>query len=67
MEWLNNFAQDHAWVGLTISIVIAAHTGLKALRDAIDTTPQTDDNWFERIVTILGKVSGYLVGSRAKK
>ena len=67
IENLNNFAQQHAWVGLTIAFIIAAHTGMKALRDAIDTTPQTDDNWFERTVTILGKVSGYLIGFRAKK
>lgn len=67
IELLNNFAQQHAWIGLTIAIIIAVHTGLKALRDAIDTTPQTDDNWFERTVTIMGKVTSYLAGFRAKK
>lgn len=67
IDVLNNFAQQHAWVGLTIAIIIALHTGLKALRDAIDTTPQTDDNWFERTVTIMGKVTSYLAGFRAKK
>ena len=67
IDYLNNFAQQHAWLGLTIAIVIAAHTGLKALRDAIDNTPQTDDNWFERAVTIMGKITGYLAGFRAKK
>lgn len=67
IDVLNNFAQQHAWIGLTIAIIIAVHTGLKALRDAIDTTPQTDDNWFERTVTIMGKVTSYLAGFRAKK
>lgn len=67
IEVLNNFAQDHAWIGMTVAIFIAIHTGLKALRDAIDTTPQSDDNWFERIVTILGKITSYFAGFRAKK
>ena len=67
IDYINNFAQQHAWIGLTIAIIIALHTGLKALRDAIDTTPQTDDNWFERTVTIMGKVTSYLAGFRAKK
>lgn len=67
MEWLNTFAQDHAWVGLVIASVLALHTGLKALRDAIDTTPESDDNLFEKTVTIMGKVTKYLVGFRAKK
>ena len=67
IEYINNFAQQHAWIGLAIAIIIALHTGLKALRDAIDSTPQTDDNWFERTVTIMGKVTGYLAGFRAKK
>ena len=67
MDFINNFAQQHAWVGIAIASIIAVHTGLKALRDAIDTTPQTDDNWFERSITILGKIAGYLAGIRAKK
>ena len=67
IDVLNNFAQQHAWIGLTIASIIAVHTGLKALRDAIDTTPHTDDNWFERTVTIMGKVTSYLAGFRAKK
>lgn len=66
-DWLNNFATSHAWVGLVVSIIIALHTGLKALRDAIDSTPETDDNWFEKAITILGKIAGYIVGIRPKK
>ena len=39
----------------------------KRFAGGIDTTPHTDDNWFERLVTIMGKVTGYLAGFRAKK
>lgn len=67
VDWLNNFAQENAWVGLTIAAILALHTGLKALRDAIDATPETDDNWFEKAVTIMGKAAKYLAGFRAKK
>lgn len=67
VEWLNKFAQDNAWLGLAIASIIALHTGLKALRDAIDTTPETDDNGFEKFVTIMGKAAKYLAGYRAKK
>ena len=39
----------------------------KAIRDAIDTTPGTDDNWFERACTIMGKLGAALItGQRAK-
>ena len=41
-------------------VVILLNNFLKGLRDAIDTTPDTDDNAFERFVTIVGKVLGYL-------
>lgn len=63
---LNNFILEHAWLGAVIVILIAVHTILKAVRDAIDKTPATDDNAFERIVTIMGKVASYLAGFRAK-
>lgn len=67
IDWLNLFAIEHAWVGLTIAVLVALHTGLKAYRDAVDTTPETDDNWFEKAVTIMGKIVGYLGGIRSKK
>lgn len=63
---LNAFVLQHAWVGAAIIIVIAVHTILKAVRDAIDKTPETDDNKFERFVTIMGKVAKYLAGIRSK-
>lgn len=38
---------------------------MKNTRDAIDRTPLIDDNWFERIVTIIGKIVAALtVGKR---
>jgi len=67
IDIINNFALQHAWIGFGIAVIIALHTGLKAFRDAIDTTPDTDDNWFERSMTIFGKVVAYLAGFRAKK
>lgn len=52
------------WASILI-IAIALHTFLKAVRDAIDKTPATDDNWFERLVTIIGKMLNYFTGKRA--
>lgn len=52
------------WVTVTV-IALAVHTFLKAIRDAIDKTPETDDNWFEKLVTLIGKIVGYLGGKRA--
>ena len=43
MDWLNNFALQHAWVTIVIAAILAVHTGLKAYRDAVDTTPESDD------------------------
>lgn len=63
---INAFISQHAWVLAAITILIAVHTILKAVRDAIDKTPATDDNAFERIVTIMGKIAAYLAGFRAK-
>ena len=60
MEWL-----QENWVQVGV-IALAAHTLLKGIRDAIDKTPQTDDNFFEKAVTLIGKVAGYLFGSRSK-
>lgn len=58
MDWL----QAH-WVQIGV-IALAIHTALKGVRDALDKTPETDDNLFEKIVSIIGKVVGYLFGSR---
>lgn len=63
---LNEMIANNIWIVAGITIFIALHTILKAIRDAIDKTPATDDNAFERIVTIIGKVASYLMGFRAK-
>ena len=47
------------WVAV-IAVVLAFHTFLKAVRDAIDKTPETDDSLFEKFVTIVGKVVKYI-------
>ncbi len=53
------------WLSIGV-IILAVNTCLKAIRDALDKTPATDDNWFEKLVTILGKASAYIVlGKRA--
>ena len=59
MEWI-----QANWVQIGV-VALALHTFLKALRDALDKTPETDDNAFEKIVTILGKFISYLFGKRA--
>lgn len=37
-------------------VMIAFSVFMKNLRDAIDKTPDTDDNVFEKLVSIIGKV-----------
>lgn len=63
---LNDFATQHPWVGITIGIYLVVVKAVVGVRDAIDKTPATDDNWFEKLATILGKTIGYLVGFRPK-
>lgn len=65
-DQINNLVLQHAWLGALILGFLCVHTGLKAWRDATDKTPETDDNWFERTVTIMGKIAKYLGGIRAK-
>lgn len=48
-------------------VAIALNTFLKALRDAIDKTPETDDNMLERIWSIVTKALGYLVLAKRPK
>jgi hypothetical protein len=47
------------WVGI-IAVFLALHKILVSIRDILDKTPQTDDNWFEKFVTVVGKLVGYL-------
>ena len=65
MESLIQWVQNN-WPAI-IAIYLAFHKVLVAIRDAIDKTPATDDNWFEKTVTVIGKISGYLItGIRPK-
>ena len=48
------------WVGV-IAVYLAVHKFLVSVRDVLDKTPATDDNFFEKAVTIMGKLAGYLV------
>jgi len=60
-----DFVKDN-WVGIGV-IYVAFVQLLKAIRDAIDKTPSTDDNCFERLVTILGKVGASLLTGKTPK
>jgi hypothetical protein len=48
------------WVGI-IAVYLAVHKFLVSVRDVLDKTPATDDNLFEKAVTVMGKLAGYLV------
>lgn len=47
------------WVGI-IAVFLGLHKVLVTIRDILDKTPETDDNWFEKMVTMIGKLLGYL-------
>ena len=65
MEQLISWFQNN-WVGI-IAVYLALHKFLVAVRDSIDKTPGSDDNWFEKMVTVMGKLGGYLItGQRPK-
>lgn len=66
IEALNSFALSHPWVGVVIVCLLGVSQIIKGVRDAIDKTPASDDNAFERIATIVAKASAYLVGFRPK-
>ena len=64
MQDLINLVKDN-WVAITV-VFLAFQTFLKAVRDAIDKTPETDNNLFEKFCTLIGKIGGYLfTGKRA--
>lgn len=64
IDLLNQFAIKHPWIPLVLAIYLAAVKFLQGIRDSIDKTPAEDNNFFERLVTILGKTIGYLGGVR---
>ena len=48
-------------------VMIVIQNLVKGLRDALDNTPETDDNALEKFCTIFNKVIAYFIGFRAKK
>lgn len=59
------FFAEH-WEKIALGLLIAQNV-IKGVRDALDSTPETDDNKWEKLATVASKVLGYLVGFRAKK
>lgn len=68
MEWIQNvvnWVHDN-WVGI-IAVWLAIIKVVTTIRDILDKSPQTDDNWFEKICTLLGKLANSLIkGERPK-
>jgi hypothetical protein len=51
------------WIGI-IAVYLATHKFAVAVRDVLDKTPDTDDNLFEKAVTIMGKLASYLITAK---
>ena len=66
MENVLEFLKHIDWEKAII-ILLLVQNFVKGLRDALDTTPNTDDNAIERVATVFQKVVGYLVGFRPVK
>lgn len=49
------FLQNH-WVEISV-VYLLTYSFLKGIRDAFDKTPLTDDNWYERLVSAMGKAA----------
>lgn len=60
-----NFIKEN-WIQITV-VYLAFAKFITALRDVLDKTPQTDDNLFEKLCTIVNKLGAYLLtGQRPK-
>lgn len=66
IDFINTLAVKYPWLSLTIVIYLLVVKLIVGVRDAIDKTPTSDDNFFEKAATILGKTIGYLAGFRPK-
>lgn len=62
MEWFNSINWVQVGVGYVLSIQI-----MKAVRDVLDATPQTDDNAWERACTIITKLGEVLLTGKRPK
>ena len=52
------------WVQIVAGYLLFVKV-MTTLRDAIDKTPESDDSWFERACTIMGKLgASLLIGKR---
>lgn len=59
------FIQEH-WAEILVVVLVIQNVA-KGIRDAIDTTPETDDNVFERVLTIINKVTSYVLMAKRSK
>ena len=55
IEWI-----QQNWVQIVAGYLLFVKV-MTTLRDAIDKTPASDDNWFERACTIITKLTAALV------
>jgi hypothetical protein len=67
-EILDLFGSQYVQMFTTISTVyLLFYVFVKGLRDVLDKTPETDDNAFEKFVTLLGKLAKlFTLGQRPK-
>ncbi len=63
---ISGFAAKYPWIPMAIALYLVFVQAVKGVRDALDTTPLTDDNWLERTASVIVKTGGYLIGIRAK-
>ena len=54
------------WIGIVAGYLLFIKV-ITAVRDALDTTPDNDVNWFEKAVTMLNKLSGSLIAGKRIK
>lgn len=60
-----SFIKDN-WIAIGV-VYLALHKLLVTIRDVLDKTPQTDDNLFEKLVSVMGKLAKYFTtGARPK-
>lgn len=56
---MNEFISEN-WEKISIAYLILVKI-LTGIRDILDKTPESDDNWFEKIVTVATKLGAYLI------
>lgn len=61
MDWISGH-----WVEIVAGYLLFAKI-MVAIRDAIDTTPGEDTNEFERAVTFINHLAGYLIAGKRPK